>query len=99
MPNGKLHDNPLSDFTIHGKARFPPDIMDLLGRIQVLGRESGLFPLGEHWPFSPREFDWEKGRDLDGAREDLTRLLALMQAGRAKEILVNPATGRPLARN
>jgi hypothetical protein len=97
MPNGKLHDNPLSDFTIHGREPFPPDIMGLLQRINELGREAGLFPLGEHWPYSPREFDWEKGRDLEGARRDLRRLLEFMEAGRAEDILVDPLTGRTLA--
>ena len=97
MPNGKPHDNPLSDFTIHGRKPFPPDIMHLLERIQELGRKDGLYPLGENWPYSPREFDWEQGRDLEGARRDLRHLLDMIETGRGREIMVNPLTGRPLA--
>jgi hypothetical protein len=96
MPNGKLHDNPLSDFTIHGIHRFPPDIMELLSRIEAAGRRFNRSPLGENWPYSPREFDWEKGKDLDGARRDLKRLLAMLEAGRGDEVLLDPRTRKPL---
>ena len=97
MANGKPHDNPLSDFTMHGMRPFPPDIMELLSRIQELGEAAGLFPLGENWPYGTREFDWQNGRDLDGARRGLRHLLEMMKSGRAKEILVDPLTHRPLA--
>ncbi|SRR6266516_5232828 len=96
MPNGKIGDNPLSDLAIHGAHTFPPDIEDLLLQIDALGRGPGRWPLGENWPFSPREFAWSKGKDLDDARRLLTNLLQMLKAGRGDEVLVNPRTGQPL---
>lgn len=95
MPNGKQGDNPLSDLTIHGAHPFPREIEELLRRVDALGRRSDRWPLGENWPFSPREFDWERGEDLDGARRDLTHLIAMLETGRGDEVLLNPRTGRP----
>ncbi len=95
MPNGKYGDNPLTDLTIHGAHPFPPDIEEMLLRIHALGREVGRWSLGENWPFSPREFDWERGEDLDGARRDLARLLSQMEAGRGDEVLLDPRTRMP----
>ncbi len=95
MPNGKIHDSPLSDFTIHGLHPFPPDIMELLAKIEAVGREPTRWPLGENWPFSPREFAWERGEDLEEARRDLKHLLAMLEAGRGDEVLINPRTGKP----
>jgi hypothetical protein len=54
--NGALGDNPLSDLTIHGEHPFPPDIEKLMLRIEELGERQGRWPLGENWPFSPREW-------------------------------------------
>ena len=96
MPNGKRADNPLSDLTIYGINHFPPDVAATLLRIDALGRQDGRWALGENWPYSPREFDWEQGRDLDGARELLAELEARLAAGRGDEILVHPLTKRPL---
>jgi len=62
VPNGKPGDNPLTDLIVHGSHPFPPDVEDLLRRIDNLGRAAGRWALGENWPFSPREFDWEAGR-------------------------------------
>jgi hypothetical protein len=95
MPNGKHGDNPLSDLAIHGQHPFPSDIEKMLLRIDTLGRRPGRWPLGENWPFSPREFQWERGEDLDGARRDLAHLLSLLEAGRGDEILVDPLTHKP----
>jgi hypothetical protein len=95
MPNGKHGDNPLSDMAIHGKHPFPRDLEELLWRIDALGRAQGRWPLGENWPYSPREFEWEKGRNLEEARELLSRLVKLLEAGRGDEILVNPRTRKP----
>jgi len=53
MPNGKPHANPLTDMIIHGMHPFPPDIENLLLRIDELGRRSDRWPLGENWPYSP----------------------------------------------
>jgi hypothetical protein len=94
--NGKKGDNPLSDLTIHGISHFPPDIAEAMLRIEALGERDGRWPLGENWPYSPREFDWEQGRDLDQARELLAQLERMLEAGRGDEILVHPLTKRPL---
>jgi hypothetical protein len=95
MPNGVLGDNPLSDLTIHGQHPFPPDIEELLLLIEAVGARLGRWPLGENWPFYPREYEWAEGRDLAGARRDLTNLLAMLEAGRGDEILVDPLTDKP----
>jgi hypothetical protein len=95
MPNGRPGDNPLTDLVLHGAHPFPRDIERLLLEIHALGRRVGRWPLGENWPFSTREFDWERGKDLDGAREVLTHLLSMLQAGRGDEVLVDPRTGKP----
>lgn len=97
MPNGKPGDNPLTDLVIHGEHPFPMDIEEMLLRIHVISREVGRWPLGENWPFSPREFEWEQGRDLDDARRDLSHLLAMLEVGRGDEVLVHPVTRRPLS--
>lgn len=97
MANGKPGDNPLSDLTVHDQHPFPRDIEALLLRIHELGRADGRWPLGENWPFSPREFEWEQGEDLEGARRDLSDLLVRMESGRGEEVLVDPLTRRPLA--
>jgi hypothetical protein len=97
VPNGKRGDNPLSDLVVHGVHSFPREIEDLLLRIQALGRKPGRWPLGENWPFSPREFGWARGQDLDGARRDLARLIAILEQDRGDEILINPKTGTPFS--
>lgn len=97
MVNGKLDDNPLTDLTIHGLHPFPPDIEELLLRVDELGRRPGRWPLGENWPFSPREFDWARGEDLGGARRDLAHLIQKLEAGRGDEILLDALTQRPLS--
>jgi hypothetical protein len=97
MPNGKRHDNPLSDMTIHGMHPFPADIEKLLRRIDELGRRPGRWPLGENWPYSPQEFTWERGENLNQARAVLTSLIELLQAGRGDEVLLDPRTGRPFS--
>jgi hypothetical protein len=98
MANGKHHDNPLTDMIVYGEHPFPADIEALLRRVDELGRQPGRWPLGENWPFAAREFEWEKGEDLDAARRDLTLLIELLEAGRGDEMLVDPVTQEPLAR-
>jgi hypothetical protein len=95
MPNGKPRDNPLSDLMIHGAHPFPPEIEALLLHVDALGRRAGRWPLGENWPFSPREFSWEHSQNLDEARALLTSLIDLLEAGRGDEVLLNPGTGKP----
>jgi hypothetical protein len=94
MPNGKHGDNPLSDLTIHGAHPFPPDVEQMLLRIDALGRRPGRWPLGENWPFAGQEFDWEQGKDLGNARQLLTNLISMLEAGRGDEVLVDPQTGK-----
>ena len=60
MANGKPGDNPLTDLIVYGVERFPPDIVNMLRRIDTLGRRTDRWPLGENWPYSPREFDWSE---------------------------------------
>jgi hypothetical protein len=95
LPNGKYHDNPLSDLTIHGAHPFPPDIEEMLLKIDALGRRDGRYPLGENWPFSPDEFEWEKGENLDEAREVLQHFVNMLESGRGDEMLVDPLTQKP----
>ena len=95
MPNGKIHDNPLSDLTTHGLHSFPPEIEEMLLRIDSLGRKPGRWPLGENWPFSPREFDWARGKNLKEARRELAHFIAMLEAGRGDEVMVDPRTLRP----
>jgi hypothetical protein len=95
--NGKHGDNPLTDLVTHGDHPFPPDIEEMLLQINALGRQVGRWPLGENWPFLGREFEWEKGEDLDGARRDLAHLMLMLESGRGDEILVGPLTRRPLS--
>ena len=86
----------MTDLVNHGEHPFPPDIEEMLLRINALGRQHGRWPLGENWPFLGREFEWENGKDLDGARRDLAYLISMMEAGRGDEILVGPLTRKPL---
>lgn len=95
--NGKPGDNPLTDLVVHGQHPFPSDIEELLLRIDELGRRPGRWPLGENWPYSPSEFDWEKGEGLDEGRILLRHLIEMLEAGRGDEVLVDPVTRRPFA--
>jgi hypothetical protein len=95
MPNGTHGDNPLSDLTIHGEHPFPSDIEEMLLKIHTLGRRLGRWPLGENWPFSPRESRWARGEDLDDARRDLAHFISMLEAGRGDEIMINPLTQKP----
>ena len=91
-------DSPLSDFTIHGQHCFPADIEDLLRRIDAAGRAIGRWPLGENWPYYPREFDWAQGRDASQAPDATSNAsLDLLEAGRSDEVLLDPRSGKPFA--
>ena len=95
MRNGQPHDNPLSDLMVHGMHPFPPDIEESLRKIDMLGRRAGRFPLGENWPFSPDEFQWVKGENLDEAREVLDHVIQMLEAGRGDEVFIDPRTQKP----
>jgi len=94
MSNGKIGDNSLSDM-FYGLHPFPSDIEAMLRGIHSLGHSLGRSPLGANWPFSPREFQWERGQDLDGARRDLAHLLSMLETGRGDEVLIDPRTRKP----
>ena len=81
---------------LHGAHPFPPEMEDLLQRIDALGRQAGRWPLGENWPYSPREFDWEQGKGLKEGLRPLVHLEAMFRAGRGDEVLLNPVTQKPL---
>ena len=95
--NGKRHDNPLSDLTIHGEHPFPTEIEELLLRVDALGRGPNRWPLGENWPFSLKEFEWAEGKNLEEARHLLQHFIKMLEVGRGDEIMINPLTGLPLA--
>lgn len=97
MPNGKHGDNPLSDLTIHGQHPFPADIEAMLLRINALGRSDHRWPLGENWPYSAREFEWERGEGLAEARRDLAHFIEMLEAGRGDEIMIDPRTRKPFS--
>jgi len=46
----------------------PTDIERMLCEIDSLGRAYRRSALEENRPYSPREFDWESGGNLDEAR-------------------------------
>jgi len=87
MANGKKHDNPLTDLLHYGQHPFPPDIETLLVEVVDLAQRSGWDPLLSYWPFTPREFAWEAGQDLEGAIRDLSDLLVRLKEGRGEEVL------------
>ena len=69
MPNGKHGDNPISDFIVHGVRCFPPDIEDLLRRIDALGARANQDIFMAAWSRA------SKRRAMRGRRERLIRLL------------------------
>jgi hypothetical protein len=68
MPNGKIHDNPLTDLLSHGLHPFPADMEEMLLELWRLDPGSMRHFRGE-------EFDWERGRNLDEGRARLRELL------------------------
>lgn len=95
MAKGKVRDNPLAEMMLHGRHPFPADIEEALRKVDELGRKEGRLALGENWPFSPDEFEWERGENLDDAREVLAHMIAMLEAGRGDEILSDPKTRKP----
>ena len=94
MANGKPGDNPLTDLLFYDQHPFPPEIEELLLRVQALAADD-RWPLGENRPYSMREFAWEKGEDLEAASRDLKHLIAMLEAGRGDEVLVVPFSQKP----
>ena len=97
MANGRPGDHPLTDFRRHDLHPFPADIEALLHEIEAAGSRAGRDPLGRNWPFSPREWDWEKGQGLEEGRPLLRHLLSMIKDGRGDEILIDPETQEPLS--
>ncbi len=69
MPNGKPHDNPITDIVIHGMHPYPEDLEQLV--IELHRMNPGIFNDLEWAPF-----DWEKGKYLGEARELLKSLIS-----------------------
>ena len=68
MPNGRPHDNPISDILIHGMHPFPPELEALVLELEKL----------DSWIFNELEwepFEWERGKHLEEARELLEALI------------------------
>jgi len=90
-------DNPLTDMFAWGKHPFPPDIEELLRKLDTLSTSpGGRVPIWQNWTYRGREWGWASGRALDGARRDLRHLLTIIEAGREDEVLVDPITRKPL---
>ena len=68
MPNGRVHDHPVTDTIVHGLHPYPPDLEELV--IQVHARDPGVFN-----DLVDAPFDWEQGRFLAEARALLTGLI------------------------
>ena len=68
MPNGKIHDNPITDLIIHGLDPLPREMEELILRIHSI-KPSALHHLG--WD----PFDWEKGRDIEEGLAILQQIL------------------------
>lgn len=72
MPNGKIHDNPITDLTVHGLHPFPKEVEELILRIHSID-PSALNNLG--W----EPFDWEKGRNIKEGMIILEDILASLE--------------------
>ena len=92
---GKIQESPLTEMMVYGTHPFPSDIEESLRKIDEFGRRAGRFALGENWPFSPDEFEWARGENLDEAREVLAHMITMFEAGRGDEVLSDPRTKKP----
>ena len=61
MPNGKPHDNPISDITIHGMHPFPSELEALVLRLHKM---NPMIINDLEWA----PFDWEKGEYIEEAK-------------------------------
>ena len=68
MPNGKAHDNPISDIIIHGMHPYPPDLEALVLHLHKMNPM--IFNDLEWTPFQ-----WEKGQYIEEAKILLEKLI------------------------
>ncbi len=68
MPNGRPHDNPISDILIHGMHPYPHDLEELVK--QLHGLNPAIFNELDCEPF-----EWEKGKRINEAKELLESLI------------------------
>ena len=69
MPNGAAGDAPWSDFFVHGKSIFPPDMCVMLHVIKQHDVE-----LIRHLAH-PDMWDWEVGKNLEEGRRKLKEII------------------------
>ncbi|MEW6027136.1 MAG: hypothetical protein AB1599_07575 [Planctomycetota bacterium] len=68
MPNGKIHDNPISDIIIHGEHPYPEHIEKLV--VELYKLNPVIFNALQWSPF-----DWKEGKYLKGAEALLRELI------------------------
>ena len=68
MPNGKIHDNPITDLLFHRLHPFPRDMEEMIRNLYKID-PSLLNSLGL------KPFDWESGKNLDEGRKMPQELL------------------------
>lgn len=69
MPNGKIHDHPITDLLVHGLQPFPAEMEALIREIHALN-PGALHSLGME------PFDWEQDLNLEQGMEKLRSILA-----------------------
>lgn len=69
MPNGKIHDHPITDLLVHGLQPFPAEMEALIRKIHAVN-PSSLLSLGME------PFDWEQDLNLEQGMEKLRSILA-----------------------
>ncbi|HEY5668818.1 MAG TPA: hypothetical protein VIS10_02395 [Anaerolineales bacterium] len=68
MPNGKIHDHPITDLLVHGLHPFPAEMEALIRKIHAVN-PSSLLSLGME------PFDWEQDLNLEQGMEKLRSIL------------------------
>jgi len=69
MPNGKIHDNPITDITVHGLHPLPKEMEELILQIHTIN-PSAFSNLG--W----EPFAWEKGENIEEGIRKLKSILS-----------------------
>jgi len=72
MPNGKIHDHPITDLLVYGLPPFPREMEALIRKIHAVYSDA-LHSLGME------PFDWEQGLHLREGMEKLKSILAASQ--------------------